>query len=185
MFKKTAAAYDLAQKFLQKGDARKARLAMDIGDRFQKIAEEYVERADRLHPAIVEGDIEATNRNLNLMSAYLRKVQERASRIDPAVFSDTGTTGKRNKDALQHIQELQGTLDAIKSLTSTNKGRKSLEANMALEHLKEIIDEDIRSGLLEGEDAQAMKNYVMHLQPKSGLDKDKPHYFKMPPGEKI
>jgi hypothetical protein len=38
MLKKTAAAYDLAQKFLQKGDARNARLAMDIGDRFKKIA---------------------------------------------------------------------------------------------------------------------------------------------------
>jgi hypothetical protein len=35
MFKKTAAAYDLAQKFIQKGDARKARLAMYIGDRFK------------------------------------------------------------------------------------------------------------------------------------------------------
>jgi len=40
MFKKTAAAYDLAQKFLQKGDARKARLAMDIGDRFQNLAKQ-------------------------------------------------------------------------------------------------------------------------------------------------
>jgi len=40
MFNKTAAAYDLAQKFLQKGDARNARLAMDIGDRLQNLAKQ-------------------------------------------------------------------------------------------------------------------------------------------------
>lgn len=40
MFKKTAAAYDLAQRFIQQGDARNARLAMDIGDRFQDLAKQ-------------------------------------------------------------------------------------------------------------------------------------------------
>jgi hypothetical protein len=37
MFKKTAAAYGLAQEFLQRGDSRNARLAMDIGDRFENL----------------------------------------------------------------------------------------------------------------------------------------------------
>lgn len=35
MFKKTAAAYDLAYKFLQKGDVKNARIAMGIGDKFK------------------------------------------------------------------------------------------------------------------------------------------------------
>ena len=186
MFKKTATAYDLAQKFLQKGDARKARLAMYIGDRFQKIAEEYVERADRLHPAIVEGDLEATNRNLNKISDMLRKVHARVSKVDSNVFSGLGGGHeKRRKDALEHLNKQQGVLDAVKSIMSTNMGRKSLEANMALEHLKEIIEEDIRSGMLEGEDVQLMEKYIAYLQPKTGLDKDKPHYFRTPPGEII
>jgi hypothetical protein len=185
MFKKTAAAYDLAQKFLQKGDARRARLAMDIGDRFQKIAAEYTEREDRLHPAIVEGDLEATNRNLNMMSDYLKKVHGRVSKIDPAIYRELGGTTQRYKEALEHLQKLQGVLDAVKSLTSTDKGRKSVEANMALEHLKDVIEEDISSGLLEGADAEVMRNYIMHLQPKTGLKKDKEFQFRVPPGEKI
>jgi hypothetical protein len=185
MFKKTAAAYGLAQKFLEKGDASRARLAMDIGDRFQKIAINYTPRWERLHPAIVGDDLEEVHRNLDLMSNYMKKVQERASRIDPAVFSGTGTTGRRNQGALRHIQELQGTLDALKSLTSTNRGRKSAEANMALEHLKDIVEEDIRNGLLDDKDARVMKNYIMHLQPRTGLEKDKEFQFKTPPGEKI
>jgi hypothetical protein len=126
MFKKTATAYDLAQKFLQKGDARKARLAMYIGDRFQKIAEEYVERADRLHPAIVEGDLEATNRNLNKISDMLRKVHARVSKVDSNVFSGLGGGHeKRRKDALEHLNKQQGVLDAVKSIMSTNMGRES------------------------------------------------------------
>jgi len=115
MFKKTAAAYDLAQKFLQKGDARKARLAMDIGDRFEKAAG-ALERGSRLHPAYVEGDLGATGDNLNLMGDYLKKVQSRVLKIDPNVFSGMGTTGLRSKEALQHLQELQGVLDSVKAL---------------------------------------------------------------------
>jgi len=56
---------------------------------------------------------------------------------------------------------------------------------MALEHLKDIVNEDIKNGLLEGEDAEVMKNYIMHLHPKTGLKKDKGFQFKTPPGEKI
>lgn len=184
MFKKTAAAYDLAHKFLQRGDARNARLAMDIGDRFEKAAG-ALERGSRLHPAYVEGDLEATGENLNLMGYYLKKVQSRVSKIDPNVFSGTGTTGRRSKEALEHLQELQGVLDSVKALTTTNKGRKSLGSNMALEHLKDIVNEDIKNGLLEGEDAKVMKNYIMHLQPATGLEKDKGYLFKTPPGEEI
>lgn len=35
MFKKSAAAYDLAHRFLQKGDVKNARIAMGIGDKFK------------------------------------------------------------------------------------------------------------------------------------------------------
>jgi hypothetical protein len=181
MFKKTAAAYGLAQEFLQRGDSRNARLAMDIGDRFEKAAG-ALGRGDRLHPAIVEGDLEATNKNLNLMGDYLKKVHSRVSKISPNVFSGMGTTGSRSKEALEHLQKLQGVLDSVRALTTTNKGRKSLESNMALEHLKDIINEDIKSGLLEGKDAEVMENYIMFLQPATGRDEDSNYLFK---GEEI
>lgn len=183
MIKKTAAAYELARKFLQKGDSKNARLAMDIGDRFKKVA--GVARGLRMHPAVVDDDLDATHRNLDLIDSYIDKVKARVSRIDPDVFSGLDGVGDRGKKALRHLQDLEKLQHAIRDLMSTNRGRKSVESNMALDHLKDLVQEDLENGVLEGEDAEVMKNYISYLQPDSDTEKDMEFQFRSPPGRLI
>ena len=186
MFKKTAAAYELAQKFLQKGNVEKARMAMEIGDRFHKIAgSDWVVRGDRLHPAIVDGDDDATVRNLNLIDSYLGKVHGRISKIDPDIYSGLGHVGNRHKKALEGLKDLENLQKAVRDLMSTNKGRKSLGSNMALEHLKELVQMATADGELEPEEQKVLQNYIAYLQPKTGKKEDAEFYFKTPPGEII
>jgi antitoxin component HigA of HigAB toxin-antitoxin module len=66
-----------------------------------------------------------------------------------------------------------------------NKGRKSTESNMALEHLQDLVEQDIENGTLEGQGAELMRNYLMHLQPKTGLQEDKEYQWRKPPGRLV
>jgi hypothetical protein len=69
---------------------------------------------------------------------------------------------------MQYSQNTCRLQDAVRALMSTNKGRKSADSDMTLEHPRHLVEHDIENGALEDQGAELIRSYLMNLQPKTG-----------------
>jgi len=178
MIKKRASdAYTLAAKFLRIGQSERAKIAIVIGDRFCKLANNnqsnFIPREDRLHPAVehAKGDIDGINKNLSLISDYIKKAKDRVSKVDTSVFNDAygdKKTEKAHKAAIEELKNLENMQNALEQLLTARTGRKPLAANVALDHLRDAVMADADSGQLNTEDKNMLMSYLNYLQPHTG-----------------